>query len=132
VEAVKYFLLSLPASLLPLPASFFKVLPLPQKFNRFQLPLPHPCPMFMKNAFASGFSKNQMLPSLLPLPASFFKVLPLSQKINRFHSFQLPVPHPGCPQTPDEILHTVKKVEVVTSLFGVFANNAPNKLGMVE
>jgi len=31
----------LPSSL-PLPASFFKVLPLPQKFNRFQLPLPHP------------------------------------------------------------------------------------------
>jgi len=29
----------LPSSL---PASFFKVLPLPQKFNRFQLPLPHP------------------------------------------------------------------------------------------
>jgi len=25
-------------SLLPLPASFFKVLPLPQKFNRFHIP----------------------------------------------------------------------------------------------
>ena len=39
--------LSLP-SLLPLPTSFIKVLPLPQKINRFhrfrfQLPLPHPC-----------------------------------------------------------------------------------------
>ena len=33
--------LSLP-SLLPLPTSFIKVLPLPQKINRFQLPLPHP------------------------------------------------------------------------------------------
>ena len=36
--------LSLP-SLLPLPTSFIKVLPLPQKsnrFHRFQLPLPHP------------------------------------------------------------------------------------------
>jgi len=34
----------LPSSL-PLPASFFKVLPLPQNFNRFrfQLPLPHLC-----------------------------------------------------------------------------------------
>jgi len=30
-------------SMLPLPASFFKVLPLRQKFNRFQLPFPHPC-----------------------------------------------------------------------------------------
>jgi len=39
----------------------------------------------MKNASASGFSNNQMLPSLLPLPASFFKVLPLPQKFNRFH-----------------------------------------------
>jgi len=39
----------------------------------------------MKNASASGSSKNQMLPSLLPLLASFFKVLPLPQKFNRFH-----------------------------------------------
>ena len=36
------------SSSLPLPAIFFKVLPLPQKINRFhrfrfQLPLPHPC-----------------------------------------------------------------------------------------
>ena len=30
-------------SSLPLPTSFIKVLPLPQKINRFQLPLPHPC-----------------------------------------------------------------------------------------
>ena len=28
---------------LPLPTSFIKVLPLPRKINRFQLPLPHPC-----------------------------------------------------------------------------------------
>ena len=36
--------LLLPSSL-PLPTSFIKVLPLPQKINRFrfQLPLPHPC-----------------------------------------------------------------------------------------
>jgi len=27
-------------SLLPLPASFFKVLPLPQKFNRFRFHIP--------------------------------------------------------------------------------------------
>jgi len=38
-------------SLLPLPASFFKLLPLPQKFNRFhrfrfQLLLPLPQPWF--------------------------------------------------------------------------------------
>jgi len=39
---------------LPLPASFFKLLPLPQKFNLFQLPL-------MKNASASGSSKSQMV-----------------------------------------------------------------------
>ena len=38
--------LSLPSSL-SLPTSFIKVLPLPQKFNRFQLPLPHPCVEFI-------------------------------------------------------------------------------------
>jgi len=71
VEAVEYFLLPLSApykvirfrvclrfhrknasapgssksQMLPswLPASFFKVLPFPQKLNRFQLPLPHHC-----------------------------------------------------------------------------------------
>jgi len=68
--------------LLPLPASFFKVLLLAQKFNRFRFHIPTPC--FMKNASASVSSKSQMLPSLLPLPASFFKVLPLSQKFNNF------------------------------------------------
>jgi len=36
-----------------LPAYFFKVLPLPQKFNRFHIPA---------NASASGSSKSQMLP----------------------------------------------------------------------
>jgi len=61
-------------SLLPLPASFFKVLP--QKFNRFRIS----ASCFMKIASASGSSKSQML----PLSASFFKVLPLSQKFNRF------------------------------------------------
>jgi len=66
--------------LLPLPASFFKVLPLPQKFNRFHIP----APCFMKNAFTSGSSKRQMLPK--SLPASFFKVLPLPQKF----------PHSAC------------------------------------
>jgi len=65
--------------LLPFPASFFKVLPLPQKFNRFRFHIPAPC--FMKNASASG-SSNQMTTILLP--ASFFKVLPFSQKFNRF------------------------------------------------
>jgi len=87
VEAVECFLLPIPApykvpslpSLLPLLASFFKVLPLlfPQKFNRFRFHIPVPC--FMKNASASGSSKSQMLPSLLPLLASFFKMLPLPQ-----------------------------------------------------
>jgi len=33
----------LPSSL-PLSASFFKVLPLPQKFNRFRFQLPFPLP----------------------------------------------------------------------------------------
>jgi len=58
-------------SLLPLPASFFKVLllPLPQKFNRFHIPA-----RFMKNASAFGFLKSQILTSSHPLPASFFKV----------------------------------------------------------
>jgi len=43
---------------------------------------------FMKNAFASGSSKSQMLPSLL---SASFKVLPFPQKFNRF---QFPLPHP--------------------------------------
>jgi len=68
-----------------LPASFFKVLPLPQKFNRFHIP----ALCFMKNASAFGSSKNQILPRLLPIPASFFKVLPLPQKFNRF-CFHIP------------------------------------------
>jgi len=68
-------------------ATLFKVLPLPQKFNCFQLPHAHPCPCFMINVSASGSSKRQMLPSSLPLPAYFFKVLPLSHKFNRFHCF---------------------------------------------
>jgi len=65
-------------SLLPLPASFFKVLPLPQNVNRFSMP----APCLTKNASASGFSKSQMHPSLLP--TSFFKLLPLPQNVNRF------------------------------------------------
>jgi len=71
--------------LLSLPASFFKVLPLPfpEKFNRFHIL----APCFMKTAF--GSSKSQMLPRLLSLPASFFKVLPLPQKFNRFR-FHIP------------------------------------------
>jgi len=71
----------LPSSLL---VSFFKVLPLPQKINRFHIL----APCFTKNASASSSSKSQMLPSSLPLPASFFKVLPLLQKINYFHRFR--------------------------------------------
>jgi len=69
VEAVKYFASA---------SSLFKVLPLPETFNRFHIPTA----CFMKNASASDFSKSQMLPSLLP--ASFFKVLSLPQKFNRF------------------------------------------------
>jgi len=75
-------MLPLPASLksemlpnlLQLPASFFKVLPLPQKFNCFHISAPY----FMKNASTSGSLKSEMLPSLLQLPASFFKVLSFS------------------------------------------------------
>jgi len=77
--------------LLPLPASFFNVLPLSQKFNRFHRFRFHiPAPCFMKNASASGSSKSQILPSSLPHPASFFKVLSLPQKFNRFR-FHIPV-----------------------------------------
>jgi len=80
VEAVEYFLLPLPAS--------FKVLPFPQKFNRFQLCFHIPAACFMKNASASGSSKSQMLPSSLRL---------LSSKCFRFHknftaSTSLPLP----------------------------------------
>jgi len=78
-------------SLLPLPASFFKVLTLPQKFNRFRFYIPSLC--FMKNA--SAFTKSQMLPSLLPLPASFFKVLPLPQKFICFYLFRFHIPAQG-------------------------------------
>jgi len=82
----------LPSSL-PLPASFLKVLPLPQKFNRFHRFRFHiPAPYFMKNASASGSSKNQILSSSLLLPASFFKVLPLPQKLNRFYRFRFHIP----------------------------------------
>jgi len=78
--------------LLPLPASFFKVLPLPQKFNRFHRFRIH-APRYMKNASASGSSKTQMLPrSPLPFPASFFKLLPLPQKFSGFHRFRLHIP----------------------------------------
>jgi len=42
----------LPSSL-PLPASSFKVLPLPQKFNRFQLPHPYP---WLKSTPSLGLS----------------------------------------------------------------------------
>jgi len=79
--------------MLPLPAPqkvkcfrvcFFKVLLLPQKFNRFHIP----APFFKKNASASGSSNRLMLLSLLP---AFFKVLLLLQKFNRF---QFPLPYP--------------------------------------
>ena len=39
---------------LPLPTSFIKVLSLPQKINRFQLPLPHPCMHVLRLNF-TGF-----------------------------------------------------------------------------
>jgi len=67
---------TLPSSL-PLPASFFKVLPLPQKFSRFrfQLSLPHPwlkhAVFFqIKNQWCNRTLKNQydvisVTPSLL-------------------------------------------------------------------
>jgi len=71
--------------LLPIPAFFFKVLPLPQKFSRFycfQLPLPLPASCFMKNASASGSSKNHANASeFAPLPTFFFKVLLLPQNL---------------------------------------------------
>jgi len=74
--------------LLPLPVSFFKVLPQKiNRFHRFRFYIPASC--FTKNASASGSSKRQMLPSSLPLPASFFKVLPLPQRFNRFR-FHIP------------------------------------------
>jgi len=61
-------------------ASFFKVLPLPQTFYRFQLPFSHSSSFrFMKNASASGSSKSRMLPSLFSLPKL------LSSKYFRFH-----------------------------------------------
>jgi len=66
VEAVEYFLLSLPA---------------PYKVSCFRVCFRIPATCFIKNASAFGSSKSQMLTRLLP--ASFFKVLPLLQKFNR-------------------------------------------------
>jgi len=91
VEAEEYFLL-------PLPASFFKVLLLPQNFNRFyhfHLPLPHHFPMFYEKCFRFRLLKKLLLPSLLPFPASFFKVLPLPLplKFNHFHRFRFHIPN---------------------------------------
>jgi len=44
------------------------------------------------DAFTSGSSNSQILPSSLPLLASFFNVLPLPQKFNRFHRFRFHIP----------------------------------------
>jgi len=96
VEAVEYFLLPLPTPCkVRLPASFFKVLPLTQKFHRFQLPFHIPALCLMKNASTSGSSKTLMLPSSLPLPASFFKVLPLPQNVtaSTASSFRFHIPN---------------------------------------
>jgi len=80
------FMLPLPApyKVCPLLASFFKVFTLPQKFNRFQLPLPHPCPMFYEKCFRFWLLKKLHASEFA---SSFFKVLPFSipQKFNRFH-----------------------------------------------
>jgi len=43
---------------LPLPASFFKVLPLPQKFNRFQLTLSLPHPSIVAHFFQTNDEKQ--------------------------------------------------------------------------
>jgi len=45
-------------SLLPHPASFFKVLPLSQKFNRFQLPIPHPWLIFIPSMSQHAAAKS--------------------------------------------------------------------------
>jgi len=69
-----------------LPASFFKVLPLPlpQKFNRYHIS----ALFFMKKASTLGSPKPKMLPSLHP-PSS---------KCFRFHKnltpSTFPLPHP--------------------------------------
>jgi len=83
VEAVEYFLFSLPA---PYEVVCFRFQPLSSKcFHKnltassFRFHIPAAC--FMKNA--SGSSKSQMLPS--SLPASFFNVLPLPQNFFHFH-----------------------------------------------
>jgi len=99
----------------PLPASFFKELPLPQKFNRFHIP----APCFIKNA--SGSSKSQMLPSSLSLLASFFKVLPLPHRCTK----QLPflqsysrLPPDDTSSTPHQSYSTV--IQIPFLLFGCF------------
>jgi len=73
VEAVEYFLLPLPA---PYKISRHRVCFRFHK-NLTASAFTSLTQCFMKNASASGSSKNQILPSLLPLPASFFNVLPL-------------------------------------------------------
>jgi len=77
VEAVEYFLLSLPAS--------SKCFCFHKKFNcfyYFQFLLPHPCPMFYKKCFHFWLLQKS---NASEFASSFFKVL--LQKFNRlrFH-----------------------------------------------
>jgi len=83
-STVEYFLLPLPAPYkvsrlrVASSSSFFKALPLgkPQKFNRFQLPLP--CTMFYEKCFRFRlFKKSNAL--------SYFRFQLLSLKCFRFH-----------------------------------------------
>jgi len=75
-------------SLLLLPASFFKVLPLPQKFNCFHFHknltassflIPTPC--FMKNASVSGSSKKSKASELASASSFFLQSASASTKI---------------------------------------------------
>jgi len=68
----------------------------------------------MKNAFASGSSKSQMLPSLFPFPASFFNVLPLPQKFNRFR-FHIPGQENPHKQHPSSVVEEKTNLENLCS-----------------
>jgi len=70
VEAVEYLLL-------PLPASFFKVLPLPQKLNRFHIP----APCFIKICFRFRLFKMSNASEFASASSFFFQIASASTKI---------------------------------------------------
>jgi len=94
VEAIEYFLLPLPASIL----QRLKVLRFHKNLIastassfRFHFYIPAPC--FMKNASASGSSRSKCFRACFRFQLISSKCFHFHKKFNRFR-FQLPLPHP--------------------------------------